>query len=52
MTMEVESIAYDYAAKTLVITLTDGTITTYADREAYLADWPEREQDCAAIGWA
>ena len=49
--MEIQSIAYDYAAKTLVVTLTDGSATTYTDREAYLADWPDREADCAAIGW-
>jgi len=49
--MGIESITYNYEAETLVVTLTDGTITTYADREAYLADWPEREADCVAIGW-
>jgi hypothetical protein len=50
--MEIESITYNYEAETLVVTLTDGSVTTYTDREAYLTDWPDREDDCAAIGWA
>lgn len=49
--MEIQSIAYDYAAKTLAITLADDTTKTYSDSASYLADWPDREADCAAIGW-
>lgn len=47
-----DSITYAAEDKTITVTLIDGSSKTYTDREAYLADWPEREQDCAAIGWA
>lgn len=47
-----DSITYAAEDKTITITLIDGTAKMYTDREAYLADWPDREADCDAIGWA
>ena len=49
--MEIESITYNYTEKTLVVTLIDGATASYDDRASYLADWPDREADCVAIGW-
>lgn len=46
-----DSITYAAEDKTITVTLIDGTTKTYSDRSSYLADWPDREADCVAIGW-
>jgi len=48
-----EKVTYRYAEKTITVTWSDGTETTYteADKAQYLAD-TGRENDVAAIGWA
>ena len=49
--MEMTELTYDYVNKTLTVTTSDGSSKTYYDCETYLADWPDREADCVAIGW-
>lgn len=49
--MEMIELSYDYTNKVLVVALEDGSSKTYLDKETYLADWPDREADCVAIGW-
>lgn len=53
MIMEIESIQFRYPEKTIVLTMTDGTVRTYTevDKAQYLAD-TGRDADIAAIGWA
>ena len=50
--MNIDSITFNTAESKLVVTYEDGTAKEYTDREAYLADHPEREADCDAMGWA
>lgn len=45
-----DTLTLNYDEKTITVVLDDGTETTYRDRAAYLADWPEREADCVAVG--
>jgi hypothetical protein len=47
-----DSIKYSAEDKTITVMMVDGSSKTYSDRSSYLADWPDREADCAAIGWA
>lgn len=46
------NITYDYENKIILVSdEEDNILGTYADATAYLAEHPEREADCKAIGW-
>lgn len=46
------NITYDYDSKIILVSDEEGNMVgTYTDVAAYLADHPEREADCIAIGW-
>lgn len=47
----IESITFNTAENKITVTYTDGTSKEYTDRARYLADWPDREADCDAMGW-
>ncbi len=47
----IESITFDGVENKLTVTYEDGTTKDYTDRESYLADHPDREADCDAMGW-
>lgn len=49
--MDRESIIFDSVAQNLVVRLADGSSKTYTNPADYLAEWPDREADCVAIGW-
>lgn len=44
-------ITYNYTDKTIIVASDKGDDKTYKDAASYLADWPDRETDCDAIGW-
>ena len=46
-----ESVKIDFVNHIITVTLDDGTSTTYTDSASYLADHPDREADCLAMGW-
>jgi len=46
-----DSITFDTSNDKIIVTLEDGTSTEYATAASYLADWPDREVDCTAMGW-
>jgi hypothetical protein len=48
----IESITFNTAENKLIVTLDDGTLTEYTDATTYLADHPDREADCIAMGWS
>lgn len=50
----IDSIKFDTANNVIVVTLEDGTSTTYTQAmdAQYLADFPERGGDLQAMGWA
>jgi len=47
----IESITFNTAEDKLIVTLDDGTSTEYTNAADYLADHPDREADCLAMGW-
>ena len=47
----IESITFNTADSKLTVTLDDGTSKDYTDAADYLADHPDREADCVAMGW-
>jgi len=47
----IESITFNTAEFKLIVTLEDGTSTTYTDSATYLADHPDRFADIVAMGW-
>jgi hypothetical protein len=49
----VESISFNTAESKLLVTFEDGTTQEYtqADKEQYLADYPDRAADVVAMGW-
>jgi len=48
----IDSITFNSAENKLTVTYEDGTTEDYTDRESYIADHPDREADCDAMGWA
>lgn len=44
------SITFNTAENKIVVTV-DEVATEYFDRASYLADYPDREADCDAMGW-
>ena len=48
----IESITFNTAESKLIVALEDGTSKEYTDRASYVADHPDREADCDAMGWA
>lgn len=49
----VDSYTLNWADNKLIITFEDGTIKEYTqvDKEAYIADYPDRVSDVVAMGW-
>lgn len=47
----VESITFDSVNNKLTVTFDDETSRDYTDRASYVADFPDREADCDAMGW-
>ncbi len=49
----VDSYTLNFAEQKLIVTFTDGTTREYtqADKDQYLADYPDRAADVAAMGW-
>ena len=47
----IESITFNTSEGKLIVTYEDGTVKEYTDRAAYVADFPDREADCDAMGW-
>ena len=49
----VESITFNTEQNKLVVTFENGTTKEYtqADKDAYLADYPDRVADVVAMGW-
>tara|TARA_R110000823_G_scaffold234047_1_gene360312 strand:- start:155 stop:304 length:150 start_codon:yes stop_codon:yes gene_type:complete len=47
------SITFNTAENKLIVTFEDGTTKEYtqADKEQYLADYPDRAADVAAMNW-
>jgi hypothetical protein len=50
--MNIDSITFNTAESKLVVAYEDGTSKEYTDRASYVADHPDREADCDAMGWA
>ena len=50
----IDSYTLNFAEQKLVITFDDETIKEYtqADKEQYIADYPERSADVIAMGWS
>mgnify|MGYP000267590627 CR=1 FL=1 len=48
----IDSITFNTAESKLTVTYQDGTSTDYTNRQTYLINWPDREADCDAMGWA
>lgn len=46
-------ITFNTAENKITVTLEDGTVKEYtqADKNKYLADYPDREADIIAMGW-
>ena len=44
-------ISYNYTTKVITVTFEDGSIVVCDNKENYLAQFPDREPDCEAIGW-
>lgn len=49
--MNIESITFNTAENKIVVTLPDGTSKEYYDSTSYIRDYPERKEDCLAMGW-
>jgi hypothetical protein len=49
--MNIESIEFNTKESKLIVTLEDGSSKEYENRTSYIADHPDREADCDAIGW-
>lgn len=49
----IESVKLDWVNQKITVTLEDGTAKEYtqADKEAYVADYPDRVSDVVAMGW-
>lgn len=49
----IESVKLDWVNQKITITLEDETTKEYtqADKDAYLADYPDRAADVVAMGW-
>ncbi len=49
----IESITFNTEQNKLVVAFEDGTTKEYtqADKDAYLADYPDRVADVVAMGW-
>jgi hypothetical protein len=47
----VETITFDTENNRLGVAFEDGTVREYTDRATYVADFPDREADCDAMGW-
>lgn len=49
----IESITFNTEEYKLIITFEDGTTKEYtqSDKNAYLADYPDRAADVEAMGW-
>jgi hypothetical protein len=47
----IESITFNTAESKLIVTLEDGTETTYTNSADYIADHPDRFDDVVAMGW-
>lgn len=47
-----ESITFDTATSTIRVSMLDGEVFEYMDRNTYLADWPSRSDDCNAMQWS
>lgn len=48
---QIEALTFNTKARKIVVMLNDGDVREYNGRDAYLADWPDRAADCAAMGW-
>jgi hypothetical protein len=46
-----ESITFNTAENKITVTMTDGAIKEYFDSESYLADWPDRSEDCYVFSY-
>lgn len=44
-------ITFNTAENKITVLFDDETTRDYTNRASYLADFPEREADCAAMGW-
>jgi hypothetical protein len=51
--MEINTIEFNTEESKLIITFDDGTIKEYtqANKDQYLADYPDRAADVVAMGW-
>jgi hypothetical protein len=49
----VDSYTLNWAEQKLIVTFADGTTREYiqADKEQYLADYPDRAADVVGMGW-
>lgn len=49
----IETITFNTAENKITVTLKDETVKEYtqADKDKYLADYPDRESDIIAMGW-
>jgi hypothetical protein len=49
----IEAITFNTEDSKIIITFDDGTTQEYtqADKEQYLADYPDRAADVVAMGW-
>lgn len=46
-----ETFTLDWTTLTITVVFTDGSQKVYADAASYLADFPDRAGDAAAMGW-
>jgi len=51
--MNIESITFDTGNNKLIVTFEDATTKEYtqADKDQYLADYPNRAADVISMGW-
>lgn len=49
----IDSYTLNWVENKLIVTFEDGTIKeyTHADKDTYLADYPDRAADVVAMGW-
>ena len=49
--MNIESITFDTNNNKIVVKLLEGETLEYVSPESYLNSFPDREEDCLAMGW-
>ena len=49
--MNIESITFDTNNNKIIVKLLEGGVLEYISAESYLISFPDRQEDCLAMGW-